>query len=341
VRELAWGLPIGSQEIGRWRSRALSIPDESIREDAISALDSKRTHAHGAGLFWIIPRRRNLHLLRLLIAYELIWDFLDNLSERAAGAGYVDGRHLHRAISDAIDPCVAISDYYHRLPWRDDGGYLRALVEACRESCARLPSYGTVRPFVLRDAHLAQVLAVNHDPEVARRDASLESWAARHFPAMRHIYWWELSGAASAPLTIHALLALAAEPGCTSDEASAAHAAYFPWLSAATTMLDSYVDRAEDLESGAHSYVSHYQDSCGTERVRELVQRSMIEAGALGRGTRHSIIAGAMVAMYLSKAAPSHAMAERRCLMRSGGSLTRLLFPIMRLWRLAYGQRHV
>jgi tetraprenyl-beta-curcumene synthase len=149
-----------------WRRRALAIPDAPIREDALASLAHKRTHADGAALFWILPRRRDPRLLRLLVAYEIILDFLDNVSERGAGAGMANGRQLHLALSDAIDLRVPLSDYYRYNPWRDDGGYLRALVETCREGCASLPSYSRVRDLVIREATRTQVLALNHDPNL-------------------------------------------------------------------------------------------------------------------------------------------------------------------------------
>jgi tetraprenyl-beta-curcumene synthase len=322
----------------------MSIPDAVIREDALLALARKRTHAHGAGLFWILPRRRNLQLLRLLVAYELIWDLLDNLSERAAAAGQTDGRKLHLAIAEAIDPGATISDYYEQHPWHEDGGYLRALVEACRAGCAKLPSYGRVRELALRDARMAEVLALNHDPDQARRDARLRRWVGEQFPGQPLASWWEIAGAASAPLTIHALLALAAEPACTDAEIAAVHSAYFPWLSAATTMLDSYVDQAEDAANGAHSYVSHYPGSdCAIRGVQRLILRSVAEARALPRGPTHAIIAAAMVTMYLSKSSARTPAMHRttHSLIRAGGSLTRLLLPILRAWRIANAQRSV
>jgi len=340
-RELLWGLRAVSSEIRRWRGLALAIPNSVIREDALSALKEKRTHADGAALFWILPRRRNIELLRLLVRYELIWDFLDNLSERAAGAGQVDGRQLHLAIAEAIDPTIPISDYFSEHPWRGDGGYLRALVQSCRDGCAALPSYPCVRALAVRDAKRAQVLGLNHDPNPARRDASLRRWVSEQFPDRGDIVWWELSGAASAPLNIHALLALAAEPGCTEGEILAVHGAYFPWLSAATTMLDSYVDRAADARDGAHSYVAHYPSSESAEiGVRTLLARASAEARVLPRGPKHAVIAAAMAAMYLSKSADTAATrADRRRLACAGGSLTRLLLPVLRAWRVAYAQR--
>lgn len=305
-------------------------------------LEHKRTHAHGAALFWTLPRRRNLQLLRLLVAYELIWDFLDNVSERAAAHGLVDGRRLHLAIAEAIDLRASVSDYYGALPWRDDGGYLRALVEACREGCSVLPSYPLVRELAVREAHRAQVLAINHDPDPLRRDAQLRRWVLEQFPDQRIVRWWELTGAASAPLAIHALLALAAEPRARRAEIRRTYAAYFPWLSAATTMLDSYVDQIEDLANGDHSYVSHYPSpDHAIWGIRALVLRSLGEACGLRHGHRHAVIAAAMIAMYLSKdTAPTPQLrAGAATFVQAGGALTRLLLPILRLWRVVFAQR--
>ena len=88
------------------------IPDAPIREDALSSIERKRGHTDGAALFWILPRRRNLELLRLLVAYEMIWDFLDTLNEHGADRGQANGRQLHLALVEAVDPSRSISDYY-------------------------------------------------------------------------------------------------------------------------------------------------------------------------------------------------------------------------------------
>ncbi len=340
-RELLWGLRAVSCEIRTWRERALLIPDAAIREDALSSIEQKRGHTDGAALFWILPRRRDLNLLRLLVTYELIWDFLDCLNERGAGEGTPNGLQLHKALVEALDPAVPISDYYRYHPWRDDGGYLRMLVEACRKGCAALPSYGRVRPLVVCEARRAQVLALNHDIDPGGRDSALKGWAAREFSGEKRLSWFELTGAASASLTVHAFLALAAEPTCSEAEMKRTRAAYFPWMSATTTMLDSYVDQAEDAVNGDHRYIGHYANSTlAGERVGELVTRSAIEARRLRHGHRHAVIAACMVAMYLSKdtARSPDLRASTASIVQAGGSLTRLLMPILRLWRIVFAQ---
>jgi tetraprenyl-beta-curcumene synthase len=342
VRELTWGLPAVAREVRAWRSRAWAIPEPEIRADALSSLANKRGHTDGAALFTILPRAREANLLCLLVAYEIAWDFLDTVNERGAEAGQLNGRQLHLALVDALDPGAPISDYYRHHRWREDGGYLRALVNACQQHCRGLPSYDRVRSLILTEALRAQVLGINHELDPARRDADLRSWAALEFSSVRECAWYELSGAASASLTIHALLALASEPLDVDAPVEQVRDAYFPWISAATTMLDSYVDQVEDAFNGDHSYVAHYPSSTlAAQRTRLLVERCLREARALPDGERHALIAACMVAMYLSKdSARTPAMRETSTtLVRAGGSLSRLLHPILRLWRIAYSQR--
>jgi tetraprenyl-beta-curcumene synthase len=342
TRELLWGLPAVACEIHDWRARALRIPDAPIREDALSSIDRKRGHADGAALFWILPRRRDLSLLRMLVRYQIIWDFLDSVNEHGASAGTANGRQLHLALIEALDPGRPISDYYRYHPWQEDGGYLRALVEACRRGCATLPSYERVRPLLLREARRAQVLALNHDLDPRDRDRALRAWAASECSGEQRVSWFELSSAASASLTIHAFLALAAQPACTERELRRTCAAYFPWISGVATLLDSYVDQAEDELNGDHRYVAHYASRALAEaRVRDLVRRSTAEARRLRDGHRHAVIAACMVAMYLSKdsARTPEMRAGTANIARAGGSLTRVLLPVLRVWRIGFAQR--
>jgi tetraprenyl-beta-curcumene synthase len=325
-----------------WRTLAGHIPAPPIRRDALSALDTKRGHIDGAALFSILPRARNQSLLRLLVAYEVIWDLLDSVNEHGAAAGQANGRQLHLALIDALDPTRPVSDYYSHHPWKDDGGYLRTLVEVCRKSSAELPSYERVRPLLVEEATRAQVLAINHELDQAQRDAAMRAWAAQQAPNRTEASWFELTGAASASLTVHALLALAAEPVLSAGDITRTRGVYFPWISAATTMLDSYVDQVEDADNGDHSYIAHYPTpQVATRRIRDLVHRSLHEAITLPRGERHTLIVACMIAMYLSKdSARSPAMRETtRELTNAGGTLTKFLLPILRLWRIVYAQR--
>jgi tetraprenyl-beta-curcumene synthase len=332
-------MPAVSREIHVWRARAEAIPDAPLREDALDSITHKRDHAEGSALFWVLPNRPDRRLLRLLVAYQTIWDFLDNVSERVPDAA--NARQLHLALIEALDPQAPISDYYKHHPWKDDGGYLRALVESCRESTQALPSYSRVRPHVLAGVRGCAVQSVNHDPDSARRDAALQAWAERDPSGERTLEWFELTAAASG-FTPHVLLALAAEPSCEEGDIAKTLAVYYPWVSLAITMLDSYADQFEDAASGSHSYISHYGDlDAAVQRLCVIVERAAREARGLRNGHRHATVVACMVAMYLSKdSARTREMRDTtRSLVSAGGSLTEILLPILRVWRIAYRQR--
>jgi tetraprenyl-beta-curcumene synthase len=340
ARELLWGLPAVAREVNAWQARAKEIPDLLLREDALSALARKRTHTDGAAMFSTIPRARDLRLLRVLVAFEIMVDFLDSVNERAAAAGQANGRQLHVALIDALDVNRPMSNYYRYHPWQNDGGYAQALVETCRKGCSELPSYERVRSQLIVETSHAQVLGVNHEPESIQRDAALREWAEKICGRPNDLTWFELTAAASSTLTIHALLALAAEPTWNPLDVRAVRDVYFPWASAANTMLDSYVDQDEDTARGDHSYISHYETPrIALERTRWLIQHSLTEARALPNGERHALIIASMIAMYLSKdsARTSGMNATTASLVAAGGPLTESLLPILRLWRIANG----
>jgi tetraprenyl-beta-curcumene synthase len=172
----------------------------------------------------------------------------------------------------------------------------------------------------------------------------LRAWAEREFPQGHEAQWFELTAAASTNLTIFALLALASESTPTRGDAEIAQTAqaYFPWISVLTAMLDSYVDQGEDADNGSHSYIAHYSTpTLAIERVCQLMGRCAEEARSLRDGEKHAVIAGCMFAMYLSRdsaLAPPMRQTTTR-LIRAGGSLARVLHPLLRLWRTLYGLR--
>ncbi|HEV7772865.1 MAG TPA: DUF2600 family protein [Conexibacter sp.] len=342
VRELGWGLRAVSREVDHWRARAEVIRDPELQRDALHALDAKRGHADGAALFWTLSDRRDPALLRMLVRYELLQDFLDSTTEHGASLGPRNGSHLYLALTDALDIDRPLSDYYLHDRGRDDGGYLAALVAACREGCRGLPGYEAVRPLLVREAQRADVLLLNHDSCPTTRDRALYAWAARQAPGEPELHWYELTAAASGWITTHALLALAAQPTATSADAQAMYGAYFPWLALTLTLLDSYADEAEDAAAGNHNYLIHFESrQAAVQRLCECIRRAAHSVRSLPDGERHAVLLGCMIALYLSKDSvrtPELRDATAR-VVAAGGTLPKLLLPVLRTWRVCNGQR--
>lgn len=337
--QLRWGLRGVSDELREWRRQARAIPDATLRTDALYALDAKRGHSDGAGLFWTLPTRRRPELLRLLVTYDLIYDYVDEVGERAANDIGISDPHLYSALVDALDPTAEpADDYYRSLPWSNDGGYLRALVDRCRNGCRRLPSFDVVRPLLALELARFDVLALNHAADPVERAASLRTWAAREFPGKTDMSWFELSAASSSQSIVTlALLALASDPAATLADAEATYAAYYPWWALCVTMMDSYADQADDRARGAHSYIAYYPTrDVAAGRLAEGVERAAEGVLRLPRGERHAVLLACMVALYLSKdgAWAAEMRSSTNKLRQSGGALTTILLPILRAWRL-------
>jgi hypothetical protein len=188
---------------------------------------------------------------------------------------------------------------------------------------------------------LCDVQSLNHHPDPARRDAALEAWARSLPGADPALEWFELAAAASGFLP-HVLLVLAAERSCREHDVSETLAAYFPWISLALTMLDSYNDWCEDLAGGAHSYISHYgHPASAVQRLCEIVDHAARRARALPDGSRHGTLIACMVAMHLSRptAWTADMRHHTRAIANAGGSLTRVLLPLARVWRATHLRR--
>jgi tetraprenyl-beta-curcumene synthase len=343
ARELLWAEPIVRRELRTWRTRAAEISDEGLRRDSINAIDRKRQNVHGAALFCIVARRRSKILLRLLVAYQVMFDFLDSVSESAAEAGELNGLQLHAAMVDALDPARPVRDYYMYDARKGDAGYLRALVDACRQQCQDLQSFQQVQPFLVEEAARASVQALNHDPCPMSRVTKLQAWAKREFPGEQEAEWFELSAAgAGASISIFALLALASDLDVADQEIASVRRIYWPWANVLTTMLDSYVDIAEDAATGHHRYITYYPNwDVAIERLAEMMRRCFSTASALPGGEKHVVVIACMIAMYLSKDS-AHIYGARpatRELLARSGLLPKVLLPVLRLWRICYGQR--
>jgi tetraprenyl-beta-curcumene synthase len=337
-RELVWGLCEVKAETSLWRARAGAIPDPTTRDHALEAMDEGRVLIDGAALFWILPPRRRLDLLRLLVALQTLLNFLDLVLEREArGPDRRPGSWMWLA-REALDLTRPPPDREIKARLGDDGGYLSALVMACRGGCAALPNYQHARGLLVREATRSRAFEIEHDRDAPRRSATMQAHVAQHFRGVTGITWWELVGGASALLGAMVVLALAADEATTPDDLLHAADAYV-WVASAAALLDSYVDRPDDVSSGAHNWFDYYpSDGHATRRVAELLQGAVSRISALRNGERHVVIVASMAALWLSSdtARRTDLRHITATMARSGGGMTRLLIPILRAWRVAY-----
>jgi tetraprenyl-beta-curcumene synthase len=295
--------PLARRELRRWDRLAAEIPDPILRELALQKLREERLSAEGAALFaTLAPRRYRPAVVRLTVAYEILFDLLDGLGEVPSCDPFENNLQLHSALLTALDPGQHAHDYLRFHPPRRDGGYVASLVAACRRAFQVLPSARTVLPTALQAAQRCrrgQSLLHSRSPDSV---APLVTWATSlGTEAAGAFVPFELAAATISPLALHALFAAAADPTTTAPEAIAVDRAYFPAVCALTILFDGLVDAPKDRGTDNHSFLSHYpDDEAAGDRLAQIAEHSQQLVRRLPHGRRHTVLVAGIIAFYLS-----------------------------------------
>ena len=202
-----------------------------------------------------------------------------------------------------------------------------------------------MRTAARREAARNEVQGINHAPSGVREPA-LRCWAAaagRDDPAAGDARWFELAAAGSSSLAVLALIAAAADPATGADAAERVRRAYFPWIEALSTLLDSVADRERDLRTGELSFVDqHPSREAAAARMAQIAARAVARARALPRGERHVVLVAGMVAMHVSEGGawtPWSAPVTRAVLDATDTPAMAPLLALLRGWRRVRGER--
>jgi tetraprenyl-beta-curcumene synthase len=322
ARYLLLVLPAATHELDYWRARASEIPNLSLRRTAQESL-VKRGNIEGAALFaTLAPAASRAQALRALVAFQTAYNYLDTLSEQPSDSPLTNARQLHLALPSALlagaprraadaphrapndaqrDPSPSCLDFYAHSPERDDGGYLRGLLETCRGALAELPSYAAVASDAqAAAARIVEFQALNLS-DADGGHAALHGWASRLAPPGGGRAWWETAAAAGSSLPVYALIAAAASPDLDSCQVDAIHSAYFPWIGALHSLLDSLVDRREDEAGGRRCLLDYYGSTTNAAAgLAGLAVQACNATRDLPRASAQRVIVTSMCSYYLS-----------------------------------------
>lgn len=281
------------RELSAWQREAGRVADPDRRRLALATIEEEGSLAEGAAIFaTLAPRRHRRELVRLLVAWQVAYDYLDTLGESSADARLL-GRRLYSPLLAALEAQT------HRKRSTGDS-YLDALVRRCRESLDRLPSADVVRGVARRAALRCIEAQVLTHATVDRGPAPLERWALAQERDDLYL-WWELAAGAISSLGVHALLASAALPHIATPEALAIDAAYFPSICAVSTLLDSMIDSATDDGTANHRATDYYDGTThALARIEAITRQASAAARGLRCGRRHHVILAGMTALYAS-----------------------------------------
>jgi tetraprenyl-beta-curcumene synthase len=332
--------PLVRGQLRRWEMCAWEIPDAGLRTLALEKLQHEHFNAEvAATLATLAPRAQRRDTVEAIVALELLYDYLDGLTEQPSADPLRDGEELFGAFRDAVDPTAGrdARDYYRHHASSGDGGYLEDLSDAVREALARLPAAAAVAEVAQRAAARCAQAQIRIHAAASIGTEQLESWA-RGEAADTELEWRELlAGAASSVLAVHALIAAAADPRTTPAQAAALEAAYLSTC-VLITVLDSLVDYDHDTSAGEPGFIALYDDHdqlAGT--LANVALQAAAKASAVKDGAHHVMTLVGVVAYYTS-APGARSEVARPVAARLQEQLRPLIAPtlaVMRSWRLA------
>lgn len=281
--------------------RAGEILDPALRRLAREAQRGKHESVEGAVAFaTFVPRGSREIVIRAITAYQVAFDYLDTLCEQPGTDPIANGLRLNQALLHALGPRQGpCFDYYAHHSSHEDTGYLQDLVDTCRTALEALPSYAAIADSARRvTARIVAYQSLNHGDGHGSFDA-FASWASAETKHCTGLHWWETGAAAGSPLPIFALIAAGAKPSTHARDASAVEGAYFPWIASLSSLLDSLIDRSEDVADGQRSLIDYYASPAEmATRLQTLANRAVGCAKALADGEHHTMILAAMASFY-------------------------------------------
>jgi tetraprenyl-beta-curcumene synthase len=331
--------PIVRRELKQWRLRAEAIDDPELRELAVAKLDGEGFHAEAAAMLATsAPRKYRDSVVEAIVALELLFDYLDGLTERPSRDPLREGERVFQALIDAVSIPSAVTGL--KQPVSNDGGYLEALSRAVCTAVARLPAALAITDLAQRIASRAGEAQVRMHAAGQLGTAQLEEWGRAHAEGTG-LGWRELvAGSASSVLALHALIAAAADHRLASEDAVSTAEAYFSTC-VLLTLLDGLVDYEQDRSGDGSStpgYLSLFEDHDQlSEVLAQAARRAVSQARRLPDGSRHVMLLTGVVAYYGS-APGAEGELGRPVIARLRRELAPLIAPtlaVMRTWRIA------
>src|SRR5690554_1494645 len=102
VTAISKTIPAVNQELSYWKNRAEQIPNEALREQALMSIETKAFHCQGGGIYAMLAGSKWREVIRFIVAYQTISDYLDNLCDRSDLLDPTDFRSLHQSMLNIV-----------------------------------------------------------------------------------------------------------------------------------------------------------------------------------------------------------------------------------------------
>lgn len=294
--------PLVRSQLRYWETRAAKIPDPLLRDLAHGKLTNERFNVEAAAMVaTTAPSRYRARTVEAVVAMQVMFDYLDALTEQPAADPIRHGLQVSKAFTDAVtvrnEPA---QDYYSYHSGQGDSGYLAALAVVVRSALMGLPAVGAIEDIIGVCASRCAEAQVRVHAVPVSGVAQLERWAIDGARGTELDWRGFLFGAMGSVLAANALIVAAADERTTRLQARELYCTYLA-ICVLTTALDHLVDHERDALAGEPSYLELYDSRQELARhVATVVGQVIDRAHRIPNGPHHLMILSGVVAYYTS-----------------------------------------
>jgi tetraprenyl-beta-curcumene synthase len=296
--------PTVHQELSYWKKRAEQIPDPELRSQALASIEYKTFHCEGGSILALTANEHCAEVIRFIVAYQTISDYLDNLCDRSTSLDPEDFSALHEAMKDAlsIEGKQQVSgDYYRYRKEREDGRYLYDLAATCREVLSHCNHYPEIKEYLLELMTYYCDLQVHKHVKPEQRVPRLRNWFNKNKEAIPEMSWYEFSACSGSTLGIFCLVSYAFRDDFAAGHADHIRQGYFPYIQGLHILLDYFIDQEEDREGGDLNFCFYYKnDQELFRRLQYFVKEADRHTKQLPHKRFHQLINRGLLGLYLS-----------------------------------------
>jgi tetraprenyl-beta-curcumene synthase len=303
ARYLSSVAPLVRSQLRRWDARAAEIPDPRLQDLALGKLRNERFDFEAVAMIaTIAPSRHRERAVEAIMALQVMFAYLDALTEQPTADPIRDGLQYSRALVDAVTVSTQPrGDYYAYYRGDGDGSYLSDLAATARGALLRLPAVDSIAGVISTAAARCAEAQVRVHATARSGNEQLQRWATQEARGTE-LQWRDwLFGAMGSVIAAHALIASAADDHTSPGQASEIDSTYL-LLCAVTTALDQVVDHERDLLAGEQSYLDLYETPQILAQRIAAVARLVIErAHTIPNGPHHAMILSGVVSYYTTE----------------------------------------
>jgi tetraprenyl-beta-curcumene synthase len=333
------------RELAHWVQPARSIGDPALRELALAKLADEGFNAEiAATLATLAPNARRADTARAIVALELLFDYLDGRTEQPAGDPIGRGLRLYGPFVSSVEQPHPDGERMAHRPAEEapadgletpaDWSYLTALSDRTRERLFALPGAEAVADVARASAERCAQAQTRLHAAVTVGDEQLRRWAVEQTRGSG-LEWREYTaGCASSVLAVHALIAAAADPRTSREDARRIDVAYLA-MGAVITILDSVVDRTEDTAGGEAGFIRLYEEHELAGQLCTLTREALDRAREAPHGEHHAMTLAGVAAYYTTHpgAREPHARELARAVRRELSPTIWATLGVMQCWR--------